>query len=260
MWYNQEVFLPQLNTLKYPALYHQPGIRSTSYKEILTMGSIPHFPQPENQDVKPCTKCGELKSLSEYYVKKRNTGQLFSWCKTCHSDLRLAKYYQERPEPKPLLTLEEKKARKAAYRAANSERRKAYNVAYREAHAEKVKVSNATYRAVNKEILPERQKAWRKANPERARKIQQVSRQAHKDTINALTHNRRARIKGNGGSYTVAEWQALKATFDHRCLMCNRQEPEIKLTVDHVMPISEGGSNTIDNLQPLCKSCSSKKT
>ena len=81
----------------------------------------------------------------------------------------------------------------------------------------------------------------------------------NKEYRKVLQQNREAKKKGNGGSHTLGEWETLKAQYNWTCLMCGKQEPEIKLTEDHIIPISRGGSNNIENIQPLCTSCNSRK-
>jgi len=43
--------------------------------------------------------------------------------------------------------------------------------------------------------------------------------------------------------------------FDY-CKMCGTTEG---LVIDHIVPLSRGGMNTIDNIQVLCRSCNCKK-
>lgn len=66
----------------------------------------------------------------------------------------------------------------------------------------------------------------------------------------------RAQQYGVDGAFTIEEWRKLCQYYGYCCVSCHEMAP---LTADHVIPLASGGSNWIDNIQPLCQSCNSKK-
>lgn len=72
--------------------------------------------------------------------------------------------------------------------------------------------------------------------------------------------NKRNRMKrANGGSHTFGQWETLKAQYNWTCPCCKKSEPEIRLTEDHIIPVSKGGTDNIENIQPLCLKCNIRK-
>ena len=60
----------------------------------------------------------------------------------------------------------------------------------------------------------------------------------------------------SGPHFTAREWAELVEACGGRCLRCGVLDD---LTVDHVIPLGRGGSNAIENIQPLCSECNSIK-
>ena len=78
----------------------------------------------------------------------------------------------------------------------------------------------------------------------------------HPENIAHLKARRYARERGAEGSHMLNEWEHLKEKHNHACAYCNKKKP---LTKDHIIPLSEGGTDYIENIQPLCRNCNSKK-
>lgn len=108
---------------------------------------------------------------------------------------------------------------------------------------------------VKKGIRPKNNLNWKKENHPGWKGGISFQKDYHTPWLQAY----RARKLNAIGSYSFQEWVDLKKKFNYMCLCCKKHEPEIKLTADHVVPLSKGGSNDIENIQPLCRSCNGRK-
>ena len=169
----------------------------------------------------PCKKCG----TSQWYKGGS--------CVQCANE-RARKRHQDNPE---------------AHRARSRQ--------WDLANPEAVKKRSQRYRQNNPQSIKESNRRWRQSHLESAREREQRYRQENLEAYAAHAHTRRTRKTQAGGRYTGAEFKALCEHYGGKCLCCGRDD--VKLTADHVIPVSKGGRSDIDNIQPLCQFCNSSK-
>lgn len=66
----------------------------------------------------------------------------------------------------------------------------------------------------------------------------------------------RSQKRGSDINHTFEEWRELCAHHKFRCAYCGK---ETRLTRDHAIPLSRGGTDDITNIRPCCQSCNSRK-
>lgn len=139
-------------------------------------------------------------------------------------------------------------ARSRAWYRDNTDRAKAAMVAWAAAHPKRVKAHRAS--RVEKKRAEDRNysRLHAAANRERATVWNREHKSDRKTTYVA-------RVKTAGGSHTLAEWEALLDSYHGLCVYCLRPTTGR----DHVVPLSRGGPNDIDNIVPACRSCNSRK-
>lgn len=151
--------------------------------------------------------------------------------------------------------------RQREYESMNRDKALERNKEWRKKNSEKRKLQSKAYYERNKEKEAQRKAKYRSENLEKLR--HQARESFHKNKFTGAYivnyHNSQARRKGIEGTFTLVEWNELREKYRHACLYCRKTEPEIKLSPDHVVPLSRGGQNYISNIQPLCSTCNAKK-
>jgi len=126
----------------------------------------------------------------------------------------------------------------------------------------KKKEYNKKRREKYKDKLDEQCKRYRDNNKDKRRETRKNYAKKHPEVIRKHCRKRRAMKNNIIETFSDKEWlQALKNTFGV-CPRCNKYVGISKLSLDHTHPISkavQGQIYTIDDVQPLCNSCNSKK-
>lgn len=188
--------------------------------------------------LKICTKCKIEKCLYEFNKHNGCSDGLRPDCKSCVKESN-ARYRDENKE---------KIAKsKAEYQKQNREKLRIYEAAWRAKNPEKAAAPKVRWSQKNRESEAARLALWRRNNPE-AKK--------------ANNHARRALSAGASGSHTRSDIVNLLNLQKHRCASCKLKvlkSGKLVYHVDHIMPLSKGGSNSPDNLQILCPACNLRK-
>lgn len=190
----------------------------------------------ETDGTKTCNTCKNEKPYSAYSKDRKLPGGIKHKCKEC-CKAHFAGWYSANAE--------EQREKAKEYRDQNHEKELERYRRYQQENPDKVREKNAKWRESNREWYNLRQREYRADNPEKF---------ADYDRNGQI---KKRELKQNAeGSFTSKEWEELCIKFDYRCACCKQEKP---LTVDHIVPLSCGGSDYISNIQPLCRSCNSFK-
>ena len=169
-----------------------------------------------------------------------------------------AQYYQQNRE-KTLSNV----ARNAE---KNQERIKAYQKEYYQSRKEELKGKAALYRLNNIDKVTQSQRDYYLANRESI--IKSVTEYAKRNPEKARrwAAMRNARARGAVEREAVDK-KVLAERYGRKCHICGGQIPEnvdrfhpLYFTMDHVVPLAEGGAHTYENVKPAHASCNKQKS
>lgn len=182
---------------------------------------------------KTCRRCEAVKPIVEFRKDSRKKDGFGSYCKPCSSEM--AKEWQRRNP-------EKRKERDAAWYLANKERKKASDAKRLPLYRERKQELDRTRRSLDPSGQRQKWNAWYQANREhslRYKRARQVIRRSQD-----------------------ADWKCFPESLAYvrliasdPCVYCGATAQ----SVDHIVPVAQGGGGEWDNLAPACLSCNSSK-
>jgi hypothetical protein len=178
-----------------------------------------------------CARCERELPTSEFWKRTSKKRGYQSRCKQC-LDL-----YRKTPE-----MVEKRKVWTDRWRENNPDKVKAQSK--RRPNTPRIlgRMYEETYRRKNRKNAWKRSQDWARRHPE---KLQE--------------YREKRRLNSKNGSMSRDEWKSLKEKYGNKCVCCGRHENEVLLHADHVVPVKDHGTNNVDNRQPLCHRCNSRK-
>ncbi|WP_157839971.1 HNH endonuclease [Streptomyces megasporus] len=170
---------------------------------------------------KSCSHCYAVKALSQFNKNSGKPDGRESRCRECH------------------------RAANAQWYAENTERQRAYAAWYHKEYAEKRRAYVARWYAEHTEERRAYMVRYRAENPDKER---------------AKERRRRARLHGaDNDGWTDSDIARRAEECDaYGCFWCG-SDPGEDWHRDHIVPLSRGGSNRLENIAISCQPCNSSK-
>ena len=205
--------------------------------------------------MKTCTKCGrELAATTQFFgVHRQGRDGLRAECKDCRS-VSGRRYYAEHREH----VLE----RQRAYQEEHPDEVRAAKAAAARAryamHPEDARQYQAEWRAAHLEQAHAAVARWDSTHADERRAYSRSRRALCPEAHAAAQRNRRARERSATGTHTHNDVKEQYERQHGRCYWCGVAVGD-SYHVDHVMPLSLGGSNGPENLVIACAPCNRAK-
>lgn len=206
--------------------------------------------------MKKCSKCGVRKALGEFHRDKRAKDGLYSSCKNCHR-AKTKRYYEENRE--------EVRKKQREYQREHPERRRAAvkrweeknpdslpkrKKRYRKRHATKIGEYYADYYERNREKILAQKAEYREENREA------IYARRDKEKHAEYVRKRRA-LKLEAYVAPVRDEEIIKRD-QGICGICGKPIMG-KLEIDHVVPLTAGGTHEPGNVQLTHLACNRRK-
>lgn len=229
-------------------LAHIPSLSQSGCATVLgscTMRQLDSSTKGQRMDRKVCHDCGQgHPATAEFFSMTR--GRPNSYCKPCAAK-RAKAHYQKNHERGVRV--------RADYRAEHRSEWTDYFRRYAAEHSEHRKLIYRAWRSENAEIVKAKARSRYRANPspyvERARKWAALN--PEKASAHTLKKNHRRR----GAEPDTAAREYVQIIRHDPCSYCGTRPTRVE--VDHIVPVSAGGTGAWDNLTPACRPCNAAK-
>ena len=201
---------------------------------------------------KRCTGCGEVKRLTEYHRDARRKDGRKSSCRACEATYQHAYSRSHREE-----IAAKNRAYAPVYREAHKEEIVVRERAYRETHKAEIAAKNRSYREANREELDAYNRAYHEAHREEIVARKRAYLQTRRGRAGSLADSSRRRARPGGQELTAGVMQEVQSAAGGICCYCG--EPFDDGHIDHIIPVSKGGTNDRENLVYCCAFCNMSK-